>query len=236
MLSIWGNSNGLAQSVAGLVLEHPIRVPVSFAEVALLDTTGAMLRGTIADSSGSFFLTAEPGRYQLRASRIGYATITSEVLELRAEEPVVVELRMAPAGIPLEPLVVRARGIERGRDAWARRRDTGTGTFLDRDSIALREPRFVWDAFRGVKGIRVGNEGGISAMAGFRCMRTYFNLNLRQSPLGDLALDTRMILPREIEAIEVYLTYWDIPEELRGSAASDTWPCGLAIVWTKVGW
>jgi hypothetical protein len=112
----------------------------------------------------------------------------------------------------------------------------GTGTFLDRDSIALREPRFVWDAFRGVKGIRVGNDGGISAMAGFRCMRTYFNHNLRQSPLGDLALDTRMILPREIEAIEVYLTYWDIPEELRGSAASDTWPCGLAIVWTKVGW
>lgn len=240
-------STATGQTVGGQVVQDSTRRAVPFADVALLDTAEVVVRTVAADSSGSFFFRADPGRYKLRASRIGYATVLSGVIELRPEEPVIVELVIAVEGFPLEPLIVKARGIERGRDAWARRRQLGTGVFLDRDSIALREPRFVWDAFRGVKGIIV-DRGGIRAMAGYRCMALFVNLNANPyhvsgSPgLGGpprLALGgqaTEMILPSEIEGIEVYHTFWDIPEELRTAQMIDVWPCGVAIAWTRVAW
>jgi hypothetical protein len=101
----------------------------------------------------------------LRVQRIGYTTVITDPLVLKQGENVAVELRLAPLGIPLDPLIVTARGgLEPGRFGFARRCALGRGVCLDRDSIALREPIAATDAFHGVPGIVVMDQ--------IRCLRT----------------------------------------------------------------
>lgn len=242
-----------AQSIGGRVLEEGSLQPVAYAGVALVDTAGAVVRSVVADSFGSFFLRADPGSYRLQASRIGYETVTSEAIVLRDGEPVIVELRVSARGVPLEPLIVRARGIERGEDAFRRRRDLGEGVFLDQDSVALREPRFAWHVFRGVEGIMLKESfdgAQIYSFSGGRCMAIYVDNNARPyawySPSSsrtslfrerrtsvapgnpDLALGGAgllHILGSSIRGVEVYRNFWEIPEELRtADRVSALWP------------
>jgi len=239
-------------------VEEGSAVPVAFSDVALLDSAGTVAASATADSLGNFFIRGRAGLYRLRARRLGYATATSEPIALRAGEPLVVELRLSAAGIPLEPLVVRARGPERGRDGFARRRALGSGLFLTRDSVALREPRKATDAFRSVRGvftIESPNSVAIRTMRGYRCLALFvdFHVNafamtgegglngsrsLLLNPKGEsAAYINRFVDPARIEGIEVYHTFWDIPEELRtASRLGSVWPCGIAIIWTSTVW
>lgn len=247
-------SPAVAQSVGGRVLEEGSLQPVAYTGIALLDSAGTVVISTVADSLGSFYLRAGPGRYRLRAERIGYATVTSEPVELRSDEPVIVELRVSASGIPLEPLIVRARGIERGEDAFKRRRALGEGVFLDGDSVALREPRYAHDVFRGVDGINVVN-GAVSSFSGGRCMAIYIDNNSRPyawySPVRsrtslfrdrrstvapgnpNLALDgagAEFVTGDGIRGVEVYRNFWEIPEELRTADRVDAlWPGRSAL-------
>lgn len=178
---------------------------------------------------------------------------------LHADEPVVIELRMAARGIPIEPLVVHARGRELGRDGFMRRRELGTGAFLTPDSIELRHPRQIADAFRVAEGIilyeRPGYTTRIGSMQGQRCMMVFvdhypdpfamfFNkyqpMVLPRMAMGLPINSTRgleMFDVDQVLGIEVYASYKQLPAELRSAARmKDTWPCGVAIVWTGRGW
>jgi hypothetical protein len=244
----------VAQSVGGRVMEEGSLQPIAYAGVALIDPAGTVVVSTVADSLGSFYLRAEPGSYRLRAQRIGYATSTSESILLRENEPVIVELRLSASGVPLEPLIVRARGIERGEDGFARRRALGEGVFLDQDSVTLREPKFAWDVFRGVEGIQfrmADLRPRIYSFSGGRCMAIYVNHNARpfmwDAPsmsrtdrLGQgrrttvtpgnpaLAMDgvgLDHILAGDIRGVEVYRNFWEIPDELRTADRIEAlWP------------
>jgi len=248
-----GSVQGLAaQSVAGRVLEDGTLQPVPFASAALVDSADNVVASVVADSLGSFFLRADPGSYRLRAQRIGYATATSEPILLRRDEPVIVELRLSVSGVPLEPLIVRARGMERGEDAFRRRRDLGAGVFLDPDSVALRRPRFAWHAFRGVEGIMMKETftgARIYSFSGGRCMAIYVDHNPRpyawDTPSSGASglfrgrapnvgpFDSRLalgggalshIVGESIRGVEVYRDFWEIPEELKtAQRIKDLW-------------
>jgi hypothetical protein len=243
-----------AQSVGGRVVEEGTLEPVPYAGVTLVDSADAVIASTVADSLGSFFVRARPGHYRLRADRIGFATATSESIELRENEPLIVELRLSARGVPLEPLIVRARGIDRGEDAFKRRRELGEGVFLTQDSIALRKPRFAWDVFRGVAGINVDQSGRVFSFSGGRCMAIYVDNNARpyawynpnrsrsglfNSRRSATAGDPRLALGGEgyghvlggnLRGIEVYRDFWEIPEELRTAARVEAlWPADVLL-------
>jgi hypothetical protein len=158
---------------------------VSFAEIALLAPDSAVVSRVLADSAGAFSLVARPGEYRLRVQRIGYTTLVTERLVLRYSENVAVELRLSPRGIPLEPLVVMARGgLEPGRFGFARRCALGKGVCLNRDSIAARRPVVATDAFHGVPGLAVLEQVTcvdttircdpvITSMRGGKCLAVY---------------------------------------------------------------
>jgi hypothetical protein len=236
------------------VVEDGTLAPVAYAGVALVDSAGQVVANAVADSLGSFFLRAEPGEYRLRAERIGFATATSESIELRADEPIIVELRLSAQGVPLEPMIVRARGIERGEDAFKRRHELGEGVFLTQDSVALREPRFGWDVFRGVDGINVDQYGRVYSFSGGRCMAIFVDNNARpyawhnptssrsglfRSPHSGSAGDSRLalngqgyshVLGNNLRGVEVYRDFWEIPEELRTAARVDAlWPADVTV-------
>jgi hypothetical protein len=133
-----------AQLVQGRVLEagsdHPIRV----AGLALLDDRDRVLAEGVADSTGAFRIRGwQAGKYQLRATALGYRTVLSAVFELGSGETFEVAVRLARDAIPLDPITVVSRSrsslIELALRGYYDRRDVGrrmgTGRFIDRGEI-----------------------------------------------------------------------------------------------------
>lgn len=75
-----------AQIVSGRVVEEGTDLPVSAAFVTLVDAAGQDRASGLAGQDGVFRLRAPaPGRYRLRSERIGYRSITSELLDVPVE-------------------------------------------------------------------------------------------------------------------------------------------------------
>lgn len=250
-----------AQSISGYVVEEGTSARIPFAEVTLIDSAGAAGVTAAADSTGYFRIGARPGKYRVRVERIGYTSHTSDVILLNAGEPVMIELRMAARGVPLEALVIEARGREQGRVGFVRRRELGLGTFMTTDSVKLRHPRLVTDAFRAADGIGLAGFGlnaRIMSFKGEQCMAIFVDHDQRPyamfmprhttqymfpptlavgAEVGSAAMLNRMFRPEDIEGIEVYAEYSEVPKELRTAhRTTDIYPCGFAIIWTKRDW
>lgn len=97
-----------AQDVRVEVVEAATGRPVVGANVALLDSTGAIpLGGGFSDQSGRADLRAPVrGPYRLRADKVGFDTWTSVQLML-GDQPVIVRAGMAPTRTP-PPVVLRS--------------------------------------------------------------------------------------------------------------------------------
>ncbi|HEV2145797.1 MAG TPA: carboxypeptidase regulatory-like domain-containing protein, partial [Longimicrobiaceae bacterium] len=104
-----------AQAVRGELREGETGRPVAGVFVVLLDAGGRQVGGSFTDASGAFLVQAPaPGRYTLRAERVGYASVRSPALDLAAGETREHEMEMGAEPVRLEGLVVRA---EKGRCA-----------------------------------------------------------------------------------------------------------------------
>ena len=104
-----------AQIVRGIVSTAGAR-PVAGAVVQLLDTTSAIAADTLTNGRGEFRLAASPGTYRLRASGVGFRSVTSPPFVLRSGEGVLERLTLTGT-----ILVVRAE-IDGGRAAPANAR------------------------------------------------------------------------------------------------------------------
>jgi hypothetical protein len=244
-----------AQMVHGRVVDEGTGEGVSLARVTALEGDSVVAGPTTANREGRFRLSLpEAGSYRLRVERLGYPVHTTLEFPVRAFEEVEVQIALAPEPIPLAPLEVVARGVERGRDQFARRRAAGQGVFVDPIHVALmREAgriRTASDVVRGVEGIRVDFDGMISATRGFRCITVF----LDQSPIaldrafggpdveeefgGAVSLH-QIIDPRQVMAAEVYRSIDEVPQEIRvGVRWQDVeWDrCGVVWLWTTMGW
>ncbi len=98
-----------AQAVRGELREGESGRPVAGAFVVLLDEGGRQVGGSFTDAAGGFHLQAPaPGRYALRAERVGHVSVRSEVLQLAAGQTLLYGLEMGAAAIQLDGLVVQA--------------------------------------------------------------------------------------------------------------------------------
>ncbi len=103
---------GLAQIVQGRLRDAASQAPVQGALVLLLTPDGRQVGGFLTDEEGAFRLRApEPGRYTLRAERIGFETVTSDAFELRAGPALQMDLDAAGMAVALEG--IRVEGEKR---------------------------------------------------------------------------------------------------------------------------
>lgn len=243
-----------AQTVHGSVMDETRNAPVSLARVTALHEDDVVAGPVTANAEGRFRLALPgAGPYRLRVERLGYPDHTTLEFRVDAFESVEIEILISPEPIPLAPVEVVARGPERGRDQFARRRAGEDGHFVDGINIALmreaRRVRLAADVVRDVEGIRVNAEGRISTTLGWGCLVVFLDhipipvgyspgRFSRDWPPRQAAIELNPAVDyRTIRGVEVYRTIDEVPGEIRaGIRWQDVGRCGVVWFWTDVGW
>jgi len=197
---------------------------ISGARVSLSGTTLI----TETDELGEFeFPDLVPGRYVVRVSAIGYATITSPV-DLKVRQTMELEFITEPEAVALPDVEVTETATHGPAD-WNRRRTEGRGRYITRRDIEQRRPATVPDMMRMVPGIRV------------ECRTpTVCRLQMQRAPRGcnpaffmdGIPSDPTIayLTPiTEVEGIEIYSGPAETPPELESFRAR----CGVVVIWTR---
>ena len=132
-----------AQSVKGVVIDDSTQLAVEGVLVALIDRDGQELpRGARSDSGGGFVVHApRPGPYRVRATRIGYRPVTSDLVSLGIGQVAVVRLRM----VTIAQQLIAVRVVERrpmtaaelmSTTGFDLRESKGLGAFVGRERLA----------------------------------------------------------------------------------------------------
>lgn len=155
--------------------------PVVRGSVVLMTSEGRIRREAETDSSGVFvFEGVTPGRFRLRAGRVGYNTVQSRYLTLAHNDTVVVDMRVSVSEVVLDPVTVVARSAPRSSAmlrGFYERMDRGVGRYLTRDHIERRNASVVTDLILTVPGVRAGGwqPGG---------REIYFSRSFKTGPQG----------------------------------------------------
>lgn len=227
----------VAQAVDGRVLDEDTGEAITAAAVFLVDRTGEVVATGLTDSLGEFSLDAPAaGRYRLRGERIGYETATAPPFDLRSDEVLEVELRLAVDVVPLAPLTVvsdrPALVLDERLAGWDYydRLSTygkyGFGHFLDHDEIERRRRWSVSQLLQDMPGLRLRGAGGRRSVVVSRrgCAPLVYLDGFRIGTTADI---DDWIPPSELVAVEVY-TGIVRPGRFGGN------PCGSILLWTGV--
>lgn len=226
-----------SQSIFGRVLSQGGDAPVPAADLILIDSTGAIVSQVQADSLGDFRLPAPgPGRYLIRASRLGFSR-TDATVQLREQEILEVELKMGEEAIPLDPIVVVARKriregtLDEFYDRMARMKQAGRGQFLTKEQIEARISLSLPMLLQTIPGVWLQSGGQsvqlINPMASVEGQFCNPEFLLDGRPmLGGY----REIQVMDLEGVEVYKGY--------SEAVSGHFPhrCGQIFLWRKPDW
>ncbi len=245
------------QGVQGRLVEPETGDPIRSAEVSIRDAiTGAAAAG-LTDARGFFRLqTPVAGPYRFSARALGYQEVIDHPVDVGAGELTVLEIRMAPEALELEPLVVSAerRSFHLEMQGFYDRRDNGLnpGVFMGPEIIEERRPRKVTDLFFGLTGVRVAEQ---SLGAGGRAV--YFRIGERPGRSGSVEICWPMVYvdrhlvstgglgtagaeptsvdefarAQDVAGIEVYRSPARVPPEFNGPNAG----CGVVVIWTLRG-
>ncbi len=228
-----------AQGVRGIVIDAATEQPVDGADVVLLDTLGNRINAVSSDTTGRFLLLiTASGRYQLRASRIGYKDSMSRPIYLDRHELLPVELRLSTEAIEIAPLTVTANTTMFDRDMAGfrrRAREDGFGYFMTPEQLkGMHLPRASSYLARA-PGIRIRyGQGGraliLLSHAGRTCSPNLVIDGLPYAVDGSLSIDD-LLRPDEVHAVEVYGRVEDVPPHFLGFRPN----CGAVVVWTNRG-
>lgn len=106
-----------AQTIRGELVEETLQAPIEGAFIVLLDETEEQAAAMLTNAIGRFVLQAPaPGRYRVRAERIGYESFTSPALDLRAGETL--DYRMT---MPVRPIQLADISVETERQCEMRK-------------------------------------------------------------------------------------------------------------------
>jgi hypothetical protein len=219
----------VAQIITGRVLELSSDRPVPSASVTLL-AGGRSLLSAESDSVGNFRMAVpRTGWYSLRVERIGYASASSDTLEVGDRETVEVTIRLSVTAVRLEPLLVVERRREiRTRSEFERRsesgRRSGRGVFITREELDSTTAQSV-TALLGRAPLL--GAGPVSFSQGGCTPTLYLNGARFQFTSGESIDD--LIQPSTLEGIEIYRNRTELPRELAGIGH-----CGAIVFWTRI--
>jgi hypothetical protein len=231
-----------AQQLRGRVMDAATSLHIVAAQVELLDKSPKPLAAVLTDQTGQFMIMGpRAGRFRLRITRLGYQESVVPEIELMGGETVDAELRIAVAAIPLEPLLIVARGrtvssyLERA--GFYEREQHGVGSFLTRYEIEKRGGSTLSDALRHVPGVRMrradrsGRRWEVQ-LRNTRCppsivldgviMRGDGPVRMQDMPLDDL------VGLNDIDGIEIYHGPSETPPAFNRGGT-----CGVIVLWTR---
>ena len=230
-----------AQVVRGVVSDAASDGRLGGVMVTLLDERSRPGGQTLTDSAGWFEIRApRPGSYQLQFSRLPYTTFTSDLIELGINLTTQIAARLSTTAIPLNPVVVVARGMNsRLADFQMRQARHGAGHFItqqDIDRRPLARPTTVLIGAPGVTLQQVSRGRGgtpddrniitFLGNGGRPCVANVFidGVPTSQTPA---TVDERLDVA-SIAAVEVYARAGTAPAEFqRGNT------CGTVLFWTR---
>jgi hypothetical protein len=240
LVLVTGPAPAAAQEILGTVLDHASEEPLQGVRVTLEDEEGATAVQTLTDERGRFYLAAPAeGSWRVATDLFGFLPLVAAPLEIARWESLVVEIRLAPQVIALDPLVVTARrtsispDVQRFYERLERGRHFGLGQFVSRADVERTYPIRTTDLLRSMAGVRLTpgprGMGDIVRMAGDCVPAIYVDGSLINRTQVTESLDAHVI-PHDVEGIEVY----------RGSGSMiaqyhDPRGCGLILVWTRRG-
>ena len=236
-----GQVNAQAPAVAGLVVDDSTGAPISGARIIILPGR----RSTTTDQAGRFAIPRLPsGPYLIEVQALGFAPGRGGFRAGR--EGVVIEVRLPPAAITLDTVVVAASaGTRRDASGFERRRarHTGSGRFFDRDLLERRSASALSDIFSGIPGVRIVRAadgsvyaatssaqppGSFSPTSGRPCFSQVYVDGVRQSGATG-PLDLRSYPPSSLESAEFYRHPSSTPVEFRTGRPE----CGTLVLWTR---
>ncbi|HUF50755.1 MAG TPA: hypothetical protein VMN60_07980 [Longimicrobiales bacterium] len=201
--------------------------------------TAAALAPLRTDSAGLFQLVLPaPGRYELRASRIGYATIGPTELIAERDRDLEIVLRKSTQALALDPVEVTLRHTARtqldevrARIDWERR--VGIGRAMTREEIERRAaptlPALVSTMSPRVRTVApiTGLEVILLPAPGTEyrvCTPVMYIDGIRAAD----ALANNILVPENLEAVELYIGA-QAPVQYGGGT------CGVVLFWTRRG-
>ncbi|MGH7719410.1 MAG: carboxypeptidase regulatory-like domain-containing protein [Gemmatimonadaceae bacterium] len=231
------------QRIGGVVVEDSTLRPVALAEVWLLDDDYLRrVLNTRTDSAGRFLLNVRsPGRYAVRARRLGYAPIETQLYTLASGQELLLQIRMVRQAQVLPEVATTADERSFMFEGFDHRRQNGFGEYFTREDLVRRgEPRLV-DLIRQVAGVNVlSTSGRQSAMSQrttsmTRCQMVVFVDGVRMNKSDDHPDVLRRTLEglpgNVIEGVEIYKGRSQLPAEFGGPEVR----CGAVVVWTRAG-
>lgn len=135
--------------------------PLDQVRIELLDRSDEVVESTVTNGTGGFFLRAPgEGTYRVRASRLGFATRTSDEFVFRDNRWAIVNLPMSAEAIDLDPIrvAVRAEGPRYPHmTEYYDRRDhyerLGQGKFIERLELEAFEGSSLVDALPALSSV-----------------------------------------------------------------------------------
>jgi hypothetical protein len=223
--------------VAGTVIEPSTGLPVPNVDVRVLGTT----RLARSDSAGAFTLVLEPGRYLVRATRLGFGP-RSVPLELAAGDTITTAIEMDVLPVVLSEVAVKAREERyRGKMAgFADRMRTSTAprsSFITRDEIERRHPPHLSTMIKE-RGGRIQDCAGSANiyLDGAMLSPDKVTAPTRGRRTAPSERDPRIddfISVDQVEAIEVYAGGADTPAEFLATAPRGLSPGCTVLIWTR---
>jgi hypothetical protein len=230
------------QQLRGKVSDASSRTPIVAAQIELLDKSPKALTTVLSDRDGRFVLTGpRPGRFRVRITSLGYQEALVPQVDILGSETIDVEIQLAVAAVPLQPLRIVARGrttsLYLERSGFYEREQHGVGSFLTRYEIEKRGGSLLTDALRHVPGVRLrradrsGRRWDIQ-LRNLRCspaivldgavMRASGPWRPSDMPLDDL------VGLGDIDGVEIYHGPSEVPPAFNRDAS-----CGVIVLWTR---
>lgn len=238
------------QGVQGVLLDRRTGEPVRTAEVTLRQSPGSVVVTGATDRKGFFRLqTPVPGHYLLSAEALGFSQVRGEEVEVTMGRLSVLEIKMAPEALALEPLVISAapRAFHLEMQGFYDRKTKGldSGIFMPPEFLEERQPRRLTDLFFEIPGTRVLDTAvggrGVYFRSGERfteiCWPMVYVDRHLISTGGFLSVGAEpraiddLVPATDVAAVEVYRSPAEIPPEFNGPNAG----CGVVVIWTRRG-
>lgn len=241
---------GSAQSVRGVVIDVDSGEPIAIATVTLVSASGERVASALTTEDGFFTLEADDGGlYLVRAVALGYAPNREGPVQLESGGVLVLEMRLTPAPVGIEGVVVE--GAREGRVGnyltrrgfWDRYEE-GRGQFLTPGEVLASDAMFTPQLLRELDHV-IPQYGAApwsvwptlrsAAGAGPCEPRVYVDdvwmnregFGIRESGLG---LDDIVPIDR-VQAVEVYYGAFQAPIRYQGTTRDNS--CGVILIWTR---